>query len=678
MSERWPGGLINQTAPVPSGSYATSTASGVWTLDQQAYWQQQGLWPTAGNFIPYVEDVFSTYLYTGNGSTQTIVNGIDLAGKGGLVWSKDRSSTNYHSLEDTVRGAGIDLSSNSTGGNFPGGGITAFNSNGYNIDSFSRWNQNTLNFVNWTFRKQPKFFDVVTYTGNGGTQVINHNLGSTPGMVIIKRTDTASIVGWVTYHRSVSSPNDNYLLLNNTTAPLSAPAWISPTSTNFTIGNYSDVNASGGTFVAYLFAHNAGGFGTTGTDNVISCGSFTTSSGSGYSSFSVNLGYEPQYVLIKRADSTGNWAIMDVMRSGSGYGFNVQSLESNIPAGVLRPNTSESESTASFNAPYLYIGPTATGFGGGISSSPSATFIYMAIRRPMKVPTDATTVFKTVQDAATNPEFVTNFPVDMSINTNATYGGGRAFAARLIGAAYMRSDRTNAETANSAYTFDFSNGWATGLAADPNYYAWNFSRRPGFFDVVCYTGDGTSNKNISHNLGVTPELIIGKNRNNAANWPVMSSAFPNNQYFAYLNLDNSAADAGVAVWGGNSSTFFTNYLGLNTNAITQVVYLFATCAGVSKVGSYTGTGSTQTINCGFTGGARFVLIKRTDTAGDWYYWDTVRGMVAGNDKSLILNDTSGQVNANSVYTATTGFSLLASPSAPVNTSGASYIFLAIA
>jgi hypothetical protein len=38
----------------------------------------------------YIEDVFSTYLYTGNGSTQTITNGIDLAGEGGMVWIKRR------------------------------------------------------------------------------------------------------------------------------------------------------------------------------------------------------------------------------------------------------------------------------------------------------------------------------------------------------------------------------------------------------------------------------------------------------------------------------------------------------------------------------------------------------------------------------------------------------------
>jgi hypothetical protein len=41
----------------------------------------------AGDENLYIEDVFSTYLYTGNGSTQTITNDIDLDGEGGLVWA---------------------------------------------------------------------------------------------------------------------------------------------------------------------------------------------------------------------------------------------------------------------------------------------------------------------------------------------------------------------------------------------------------------------------------------------------------------------------------------------------------------------------------------------------------------------------------------------------------------
>jgi hypothetical protein len=66
---------------------------------------------------------------------------------------------------------------------------------------------------------------------------------------------------------------------------------------------------------------------------------------------------------------------------------------------------------------------------------------------------------------------------------------------------------------------------------------------------------------------------------------------------------------------------------INDTGQTYIAYLFATLAGVSKVGSYTGTGTTLSIDCGFTAGARFVLIKRTDSTGDWYVWDTARGII---------------------------------------------------
>jgi len=122
------------------------------------------------------------------------------------------------------------------------------------------------------------------------------------------------------------------------------------------------------------------------------------------------------------------------------------------------------------------------------------------------------------------------------------------------------------------------------------------------------------------------------------------------------------------------------YNGVNGSGDTYVAYLFATCAGVSKVGSYAGTGATQTINCGFgAGGARFVLIKRTDSTGGWYVWDSARGMISGTDPSLLLNSTAAEVNANSVYAISTGFQIV-STAAGINSSasGATYIFLAIA
>ena len=104
---------------------------------------------------------------------------------------------------------------------------------------------------------------------------------------------------------------------------------------------------------------------------------------------------------------------------------------------------------------------------------------------------------------------------------------------------------------------------------------------------------------------------------------------------------------------------------------------FASCPGVSKVGSYSGTGATQTINCGFTGGARFVLIKRTDSTGGWYAWDTARGMISGTDPYILLNTNTAEVNANNVYTTGVGFQIVGT-GAGINASGGTYIYLAIA
>lgn len=125
-----------------------------------------------------------------------------------------------------------------------------------------------------------------------------------------------------------------------------------------------------------------------------------------------------------------------------------------------------------------------------------------------------------------------------------------------------------------------------------------------------------------------------------------------------------------------TSTTYTPLV--NGGGETYVAYLFASCPGVSKVGTFTGTGATQVINCGFAAGARFVLIKRTDSTGDWYVWDTARGIVAANDPYLLLNSTAAEVtNTDWVDTAAIGFELSNAGGNLVNTNGASYIFLSV-
>ena len=625
----------------------------------------------------YIEDVFSTYLYTGNDYTQTITNGIDLAGKGGLVWIKQRGNpgTNYHNLVDTTRGTGKYVCSNLTDAQNNGGAfnLSAFNSNGFTVGSAGGAqglvNQLAATYVSWTFRKQPKFFDVVTYTGTGSATTIAHNLGAVPGCVIVKCTSVDN-GNWRVYHRGMASAAYT-MQLNTTAAQSSQPSiWNStaPTSTVFSVGTDISVNDTGQTYVAYIFAHNAGGFGASGTDNVISCGSYT---GNGSASNPITLGYEPQWIIIKNASSLADWVTFDNMRGVATQQFN--------GAQELVPNALSQESTSSrmqFNA---------TGFNPinnqTVQNAAGNTYIYIAIRRgPMKVPTDGTKVF--APSTVTEPTTVTtNFPVDLFFDASRSGGAANTGVIDRLrgGSQFLKTSTTGAES-NGAGNSGFDSN--TSFLSTYNYSLttalWAFQRAPGFFDEVCYTGTGSATT-FAHNLAVVPELIIVKKRSGGSYWSTYSAATTATNFLALNRTDAATADS--TYWNNTTptSTVFTVGTQDFTNGATQtfVAYLFATCAGVSKVGSYTGTGATQTISCGFTGGARFVLIKRTDSTGDWYVWDTARGMVSGTDPSLLLNSIGAEVNANSIYTTTGGFQIV-STAAGINASGGTYIFLAIA
>jgi len=640
----------------------------------------------------YIEDYFSTFLYQGTGSSQTINNGIDLATKGGLVWFKSRSGAYNHALIDTARGGGQVLSSNTTSAqaDYSPQGISAFNTNGFTFGTTTAELNNSSNtYTSWSWAKAPKFFDVVTYTGTGSTQTIAHNLGSVPGSIIVKAT-SGSTTNWAVYHRSLGGTGA--LLLNQTFDTQVAPAFwndTDPTSTVFTVSSSSATNSNGVSYVAYLFAHNAGGFGLTGTDNVISCGSY---SGTGATGNAITLGYEPQWVMVKRTDSTADWVIMDAMRTG-----------------FLEPNTSDAESGGSwFSLSGDNFFPTATGFqintAGPAWNASGGSYIYIAIRRgPMKVPTSGTSVFypQAISQADNIDSTGVPFPPDL-VNTFSRNGTGRSstelfqFVDRLRGlgtpnntftasAPRLVSSDTSAENTGSSYvqlkadSQNITRGTGWNSASYGNWIDYFWRRAPSFFDEVCYTGTGTYGA-TNHNLGVTPELVIYKSRSNSVNWgvikPVSSIAYydgllNSNSAFTYYSNDPSVA-------GLYTSTQFAKYQ--DTSSYTYVAYLFATCAGVSKVGSYTGNGTTQTINCGFgAGGARFVLIKRTDASGGWYVYDTLRGMTTLTNHYLFLNsDASQTATLGSVTTVSTGFALDAAVLAAINTNAASYIFLAIA
>jgi hypothetical protein len=310
----------------------------------------------------------------------------------------------------------------------------------------------------------------------------------------------------------------------------------------------------------------------------------------------------------------------------------------------------------------------------------------------MKVPTDATKVFNPLAvNNALNTVNTTGFPIDLQWYGNRDGSSLNITTVdRLRGVStnttqqqnYLRTTLTAAEvtTGGSSATKNWGNTgfWTASLQDGANAAYWNFRRAPSFFDEVCYTGAGNGTV-ISHNLGVEPELAIFKCRSTATrDWVVRAPGTGSDRYVLFT----TAAQANASGWYSATSsqiTFATSYAGTAESGLTFVAYLFATCAGVSKVGSYTGTGTTKQIDCGFTAGARFVLIKRTDSTGDWYVWDSARGIVAGNDPYLLLNSTAAEVTSTDyVDTYSAGFEISSTAPAAINASGGTFIFLAIA
>lgn len=637
----------------------------------------------------FIEDVFSTWLYTGNGSTQTINNGIDLAGKGGLVWLKNRTGTYDHWLWDTSRGAGFALKSNTTAAQANIGTTegVSFTSSGFSFGNNINWNASGTTAVSWTFREQPKFFDIVTYTGNGANRTIAHSLGSVPGCIMVKRTDTAS--DWQVWHRAIDA--GSFLVLNtDANANLGPTVWNSttPTATVFSLGTNVNVNASGGTYVAYLFAHNAGGFGASGAENVISCGSYTGESGQ--SPPDIILGWEPQWILVKATGiASGGWCIVDNMR-GLPVGANVRLLRANLnsvetvttsPPVTLLPNGFR----ITGNDPAFNYYDTEGSVGG--------TYLYIAIRRgPMRTPTSGTSVFSPITSSgAAGTTLTTNFPVDMMLTKYRAGAASNAVVDRLRGVSTNSTEQgsviyTNLTAAEAGTAGESLNWNNTGFQVPSNWGGisnvfYSFRRAPGFFDMVCYTGNSTNNRTINHNLTASPELTIIKMRSGdvTRGWRMYAPGAIGSAKWGMLNLTNAFETPAYIPSVSSTTITLSADPEVNRTACTYVAYLFASAPGVSKVGSYTGTGATQTINCGFSSGARFVLIKRTDSTGDWYVWDSARGIVAGNDPYLLLNSTAAEVtNTDWVDTAASGFELSNAAGNLVNTNGASYIFLAIA
>lgn len=639
---------------------------------------------TSGSSIgkTYVDDVFSVQLRTGNGGLKDVTTGF----QPDLIWNKARSTTTGHRLVDSERGVSLYLESGSNVQQQSSvDGVTAFNPDGYSLGT-GIFNGNGTLYVDWVWKKAPKFFThtLISHTNGTATNVDLSELGEV-GMVFAKITNTTG--DWRVWHRDLPGPPANHnLSLNSSGAALQG--YYAPLSVSGTTAILNG-DAPTGTYIIYGFAHD------TAEDGFIQCGSYT---GNGNSNGPVvTLGWEPQYVMIKNAHSTGSWRIFDSMRG--------------MPLGNDRYLAAERSDQAEVTQ--SSIDPTATGFKVTTTSSDlntnGGTYVYMAIRMPNKPPTLGTEVFRPVVYTGTNTDnrlVTTGIKTDMVLvrERNDTTPMGFVVGDRLRGNAYLLTGNYSRENADadtfmapigSLYgnAFSVMDGFGVGNDATSkvnidtvanNHIAYAFKRAPRFFDIVTYNGTN-SNTTQSHNLAEVPDLLIVKSTNiNAvtANWAVWCNGLSANEKLVLNSTAGKVTDA--TAWNGVLPTSTNISLGTSVETNTGagefmfIAYAFSNLQGIQKIGTYLGNGTSQTIDCGFSTGARFVCIKAISTPGDWLVADSSRGIVAGTDPRLRLNANGAEITTEDwLDPHNSGFIVNEVANSNANTNEVTYMYWAI-
>ena len=267
-------------------------------------------------------EYFNTKLYTGTGSSQSITG---VGFQPDWVWLKDRTSAYNHAVFDKVRGVQKRIFTNLTNAEDTASDtLTAFDSDGFTIGNNVGINTNTNNYVSWNWKANgagvsntagtitstvsantTSGFSIVSYTGNGTSgATVGHGIGSTIGMMLVKGRSFSD--NWAVYHKSIGGTG--LLELNGTGGTNTVSTRWNDTNagaTVFTLGNNSQVNGSGSTYIAYCFAEVKGfskAFSYTG--NGSSDGTY------------VHLGFRPAFIMYKNSNFAGtSWAILDNKRN---------------------------------------------------------------------------------------------------------------------------------------------------------------------------------------------------------------------------------------------------------------------------------------------------------------------------------------------------------------------------
>ena len=416
-------------------------------------------------------------------------------------------------------------------------------------------------------------------------------------------------------------------------------------------------------------------FGKDGDQNIIACGKYTGKS-EGADGPWVDLGWQPQWILIKRSNGSAAWQLFDTMR-GIVTGGNDM---------IFNPDNAGAEITTQNRLRVMPLG-FRLDENDSDTSSDNCEFVYMAIRkpdsyvgRPAEVGTDSFTMNAPTGSAST-PEFISNFPVDYGIYRKPASAQSWFNSARLITPNELKTDDPAQESAwANGISFDYNNGWGTSGQYTPvgAYQSWMWKRGAGF-DVLNYYGNATAGRSVHHSLGVPPEMIWIKTRTNGYDWIVynkfLNGGVTPEQWAVKLGYDTVEQQKD---WFNNQAPTATEFFvdgsaTSNNNRDNFIAILFASVNGISKVASFVGNGTSQSIPLGFQ--PRFLILKNVTSTEKWYVVDTVRGWGSGGDQYLSLNTNYAQANGTFGEPTATGFDISGND-AWNNKSGDTFIYYA--
>jgi len=717
---------LNSALKLPSGTTAqrpTSPSTGEWryntTTNLVEFWDGGEWRDLQFEDLPAVpSENFNVVLYNGTSATHAITG---VGFKPDFVWIKDRSNGESHILNDSTRGAGNDLSSNtnSAQANRPTG-FVSFDSDGFTLGAdgggvvndsargpYVAWcwkagggttSSNTDGTITSTVQtNQVSGFSIVEYTGNGNTsqESFGHGLNSTPELIIQKSIDTLSTYGtnnWLLGGSAVGAAG-SWLEFNSQDAKQTdSNYWGNqlPSSTVVYISGSAERvhNESGKKFINYCFVEKAGysKFGTY-TGNGSATGPI------------VNTGFEPAFVIIKRTDSADNWSMTDNARNTT-----------NPRNKTLFPNLTQTELTSGYSVNYLSNGFQIADSGGGVNAN-GGTFLYIAFGSdPSAAPTLPDSFANKIYSGNGGTQSITGLGFSPSwvwakrrsaTEDNAWFDIVRGTEKQIT------SNKTNAQnnTTNAISSFD-SDGWTTGAnnalnTSGQTYVAWNWKINPlptintdgaiqsivsanqaAGISIVKWDGTGSAST-VGHGLGSAPEIIFTKRLNGSGDWYSFSTFLNSgtNPAYNFIKLNSSDAEivngsSGGSIWNSTSPTATVINVGTTlsgSSSDSYIAYCFTSISGFSKMGTYTGNSSTQSITgLGFQ--PNWLMIKQINGSNSWRIFDSARGLSA--PQTLFANLDSQQDSESNTVSSFDSDGWTMGSQQGVNDNGDTYIYMA--